>query len=162
MRNFLRRFVLAAIIAPAAVGASMFASPAEAATAKASEQTLQADIITLTNVQRAAAGCAAVTADEQLTTAAREHSTWMAQTGTFSHVGSAGSSFVNRVEAAGFAHPASENIAWGYRTAAALVDAWMNSSEHRANMLNCSSTTVGVGAVYSAGGAPYYTQEFGY
>jgi uncharacterized protein YkwD len=38
----------------------------------------------------------------------------------------------------------------------------MRSPGHRANILNCRSKTVGVGAVFSQSGAPYYTQDFGY
>jgi uncharacterized protein YkwD len=162
LRSLLRRFALAALIAPAAFGASMFASPAEAAPATVQEQTLQSDITRLTNAQRTTHGCAAVTVNAQLTTAAVGHSAWMARTGTFSHTGAAGSTFVARSRAAGFARPAGENIAWGYRSAAEVVNAWMKSPGHRANILNCASKTVGVGAVRNAVGAPYYTQVFGF
>lgn len=164
LRSFLRRFALAALIAPAAVGVgvAMFASPAEAAPAAVQEQTLQTEITRLTNAQRTTHGCAAVTVNAQLTTAAAGHSAWMARTGTFSHTGSAGSTFVVRARAAGFARPAGENIAWGYRSAAEVVNAWMKSPGHRANILNCKSRTVGVGAVRNATGTPYYTQVFGF
>ncbi|GAA2714768.1 MULTISPECIES: CAP domain-containing protein [Actinoplanes] len=164
MRNLLRSFALAAFIAPAAAGLLMSASPAEAAPAKAkaAEQTLQADIIRLTNVQRTAHGCAALTVNDQLTDAARGHSAWMGKTGDFSHTGRGGSNFVARAKAAGYAKPSAENIAWGYRSADEVVGGWMRSPGHRQNILNCKSTTVGVGAVYSAGGTPYYTQDFGY
>ncbi len=164
MRSYLRRFALAALIVPAAAGIVMTASPAEAAPAraKAAEQSLQADIIRLTNEQRADHGCAALTVNDKLTDAARGHSAWMGATGQFSHTGRGGSNFVARSKAAGYARPSAENIAWGYRSAGEVVDAWMHSPGHRANILNCRSTTVGVGAVYSQSGAPYYTQEFGY
>jgi uncharacterized protein YkwD len=85
----------------------------------------------------------------------------MAQTGAFSHTGSGGSTFVSRANAAGYAEPSSENIAWGYRSAQDVVGGWMNSPGHRANILNCKSTAVGVGVVYAANGDPYYTQDFG-
>jgi uncharacterized protein YkwD len=164
LRSLLRRLVLAALIAPAAAGVSMTASPAEAAPVSTPDQaqTAQAEIARLTNLQRTARGCSAVTVNAQLTAAAVAHSTWMVQTGTFSHTGRAGSSFATRVRAAGYARPSSENIAWGYRTAAELVNAWMKSPGHRANILNCKSTTVGVGVAYTATGTPYYTQDFGY
>src|SRR5690349_1239950 len=140
----------------------MFATPAEAAPATVQEQTLQSDITRLTNAQRTTHGCAAVTVNVQLTAAAVGHSAWMARTGTFSHTGAAGSTFVARSRAAGFARPAGENIAWGYRSAAEVVNAWMKSPGHRANILSCASKTVGVGAVLNASGAPYYTQVFGF
>ncbi|MFC7534090.1 CAP domain-containing protein [Actinoplanes sp. GCM10030250] len=162
MRNVLRRFAVAALLAPAAIGAAtMIASPAEAAP-KASEQALQTEINKLINVQRTSKGCSALTVNAALTTAARGHSAWMAQTGNFSHTGKSGSNFVARSKAAGYAKPSAENIAWGYRSAAEVVNGWMKSPGHRTNILNCKSKTVGVGVVYSTGGAPYYTQDFGY
>jgi uncharacterized protein YkwD len=163
LRQILRRLAVAALLAPAAAAAAatMIASPAEAAPAKVSEQALQDEVNRLTNVERTEAGCPALTVNAQLTKASREHSAWMAQTGTFSHVGAGGSDFVSRAEAAGHTSPAGENIAWSYRTAAAVVDGWMSSPGHRANMLNCASKTVGVGVAYSANGKPYYTQNFG-
>ncbi|MEU8242673.1 CAP domain-containing protein [Actinoplanes missouriensis] len=162
MRKLLRRFALAALIAPAAVGITMTASPAEAAPAKSSETALQTEINRLINVQRTSHGCAALKVDAKLTAAARGHSAWMAQTGTFSHTGRSGSNFVARTKAAGYVKPSAENIAWGYRSAAQVVNGWMKSPGHRTNILNCKSKKVGVGAVYSKSGAPYYTQDFGY
>ena len=55
------------------------------------------------------------------------------------------------------ARSAGENIACGYGTPAAVVNGWMNSSGHRANILNASYTQIGVG--YYAGGN-YWTQMF--
>ncbi|MDI6100317.1 CAP domain-containing protein [Actinoplanes sp. NEAU-A12] len=163
MRSFLRRLAVTALLAPAAAGAmTMIATPAEAAPAKASEQALQTEINRLTNIERTSNGCPAVTVNAALTKAARGHSGHMAQTGSFSHTGRGGSRFVARVKAAGYAKPSSENIAFGYQTASAVVDGWMKSPGHRANILNCKSKTVGVGAVFSANGTPYYTQNFGF
>ncbi|WP_230859550.1 CAP domain-containing protein [Actinoplanes aureus] len=163
MRNVLRRFALAVVLAPAAVGAAtMIASPAQAAPAKVSETVLQTEINRLINEQRTSHGCAALTVDAKLTAAARSHSAWMAETGTFAHTGRSGSNFVARAKAAGYATPSAENIAWGYRSAAQVVGGWMKSPGHRTNILNCASKTVGVGAVFAASGTPYYTQNFGY
>jgi uncharacterized protein YkwD len=163
LRNALRRFALAALIAPAAIAAALtMTSAAQAAPAKTSETALQTEINRLINVQRTSHGCAALKVDAKLTAAARGHSAFMAQTGKFSHTGRSNSNFVARSKAAGYAKPSAENIAWGYRTAAQVVNGWMKSPGHRTNILNCQSKTVGVGAVYSANGAPYYTQDFGY
>ena len=52
---------------------------------------------------------------------------------------------------------AGENIARGQATPKAVVDAWMNSSGHRANILNASFTQIGVGYVASG---RYWTQMF--
>ncbi|GAA0481862.1 hypothetical protein Aca07nite_88700 [Actinoplanes capillaceus] len=162
MRQLLRRIAVTALVAPIAAGTVMIASPAQAAAAKPKELALQTEVNRLTNIQRTKHGCPAVKADAKLIKAARGHSTWMARTGKFSHTGAGGSTFIKRVKAAGHTKPSSENIAWGYRTAATTVDGWMNSPGHRANILNCKSKTVGVGVAYAANGTPYYTQDFGY
>ncbi|KUL28678.1 CAP domain-containing protein [Actinoplanes awajinensis] len=161
MRSLFRRFALVAALAPAAaLGVTLVAAPAQAA--PVTETTMQADIVRLTNVQRTAHGCAALKVDERLITAARGHSAYMGQTGSFSHTGKGGSNFVAREKAAGYPKPSAENIAWGYRSGKDVVSAWMKSPGHRANILSCKSKTVGVGAVYSDNGTPYFTQDFGY
>lgn len=137
-------------------------APGNTTPAKSTEQALQDEVNRLINVERGKNGCSALTVNEQLTKAARDHSAWMAQTGTFSHTGSGGSSFVDRAKAAGYAQPSAENIAYGYRTASEVVNGWMNSTGHRTNIVNCKSKTVGVGVVFKADGTPYYTQDFGY
>ena len=154
-----RRLANLALIPAALLGMVMVASPAEAAAPTTIR--LQTDIIYWTNQYRVKAGCAALRLDANIARAARNHSAYMAKTGTFSHTGSGGSSFVVRVKAAGYSAPLSENIAWGYRDGASVVKAWMNSSAHKANLLNCKAKAVGVGAVYAANGNPYYTQDFG-
>jgi uncharacterized protein YkwD len=142
------------------LGPVMAAAPATAAVA--SEAKMQGDIAYLTNKQRALHGCKAVRVNARLTAAARAHSTYMARTGSFSHTGRGGSDFVYRIKAAGYPRPASENIAYGYRSGLDVVKAWLASPGHRANLLNCKVATVGVGAVYSRNGTAYFTQNFGY
>ncbi|MEU4160520.1 CAP domain-containing protein [Actinoplanes sp. NPDC026670] len=128
----------------------------------ATDQGVVAEINRLINEQRASNKCEALTVNDQLTAAASGHSAWMAQNGTLSHTGDGGSTFVTRAQAAGYAQPSAENIAMGYRTAAEVVDGWMNSPGHRANIVNCKSKTVGVAVADTADGTPYYTQVFGY
>ena len=154
-----KRLALIAMIPATLFAMVMVASPASAAVSTAQ---LQGDIAYLTNKQRALHGCKAVRVDARLTTAARGHSAYMARTGAFSHTGLRNSSFAYRIKAASYPRPLSENIAYGYRTGVDVVKAWMASPGHRANILNCTATTVGVGAVYAANGTAYYTQEFGY
>ena len=157
-KSFARRMALIVLLPAAFVGTVAVASPAQAAPTTTQ---MQSAIVAATNVARARAGCAAVRLDANLARAARNHSAWMAQTGTFSHVGSGGSSFATRVRATGYASPQSENIAWGYRTGDAVVEAWMKSPGHRANIVNCAAKAQGVGVSYQANGTPYITQEFG-
>jgi uncharacterized protein YkwD len=158
--SILRRLAILAMVPAALFGIVVVATPAQAAVV--SWQTLQKDVVTWTNHQRARVGCKALKVNNDLTRAARDHSAWMAKTGTFSHVGSGGSTFDARIRKAGFANPSAENIAFGFRTGAEVVNAFMKSPGHRANIVNCQSRSVGVGAVYSANGRAYVTQDFGY
>jgi len=158
--SFLRRLAFLALVPAALFGIVVVATPAEAATTP--WQTLQADVVKWTNHQRTRNGCRALVVDNNLVRASRDHSAWMARTGTFSHVGSSGSTFDARIRRAGYTKPAAENIAWGYRSGADVVTAWMKSPGHRANILNCRLVKFGVGAVYASNGNPYYTQDFGY
>ena len=158
-KSMLRRLALLAMVPAVLLGLATVATPAEAAVVPS--QTLQADILRWTNHQRAIKGCPALRSDTRLVRASRGHSAYMARTGRFSHTGSGGSTFAARERRAGYTAPLSENIAWGYRSGAAVVNAWMRSPGHRANILNCRARAVGIGAVYSAKGTPYYTQDFG-
>ena len=158
MRNLVRSAALTAVAAAVVIGGT--ATAASAAVTPAT--TLESQVVTQTNIERAKAGCAAVTVSATLTTAARNHSSDMAAGNYFSHTGRNGSTFVARVKAAGFTAPAvGENIAWGYGDAAGVMTGWMNSPGHRANILNCKATTLGVGAARAANGTLYWTQEFG-
>jgi uncharacterized protein YkwD len=154
-----RRLARLALVPAALLGVVVVAAPAQAAVPTTVR--MQSDIVYWTNQHRAKAGCPKLRLDAALARAGRNHSAWMAQTGRFSHVGYGGSTFVTRARAAGYTAARSENIAWGYRDGAQVVTAWMKSPGHRANILDCRAKAVGVGAVYSANGTPYFTQDFG-
>ncbi|WP_030199907.1 CAP domain-containing protein [Streptomyces sp. NRRL S-87] len=118
-------------------------------------------VISLVNDHRAAAGCGPLKADADLTRAARAYSATMRRAGVLSHTGPDGSTMTSRIEAAGYAWSGlGENIAQGQQDAAAVVDAWMHSPGHRANILNCKFTEIGVGVDRGSGG-PWWTQDFG-
>ncbi|WP_306215370.1 CAP domain-containing protein [Actinoplanes sp. RD1] len=158
-KTLVRRLATLALFPAAAFIALMVAAPAQAAVVSTS--TLQTQVANLSNAQRVKAGCKALPVNSQLLFAARGHSKYMATTGNFSHTGARNSSFITRVKAAGYTAPRSENIAWGYRSAAEVVNAWMKSPGHRKNLLDCGAKSFAVGVIYSANGTPYYTQEFG-
>jgi uncharacterized protein YkwD len=121
-------------------------------------EALAAEVVRLTNVERAAAGRAALTVHPAVTQAALNHSQDQAATGRMSHTGSDGSDAGTRLTRAGFTWGAwGENVAAGQRTAQDVVAAWMSSSGHRANMLSSSFTTIGVGVATDAAGTPYWT-----
>ncbi|GAB3562803.1 hypothetical protein GCM10027445_04070 [Amycolatopsis endophytica] len=116
-------------------------------------------VLALVNQERAAAGCAALTADSRLATAARKHSDDMSARGYFSHTTPEGTSFADRITAAGYPSPGAENIAKGSTTAEQTMRMWMNSDGHRRNILNCSYHKLGVGVATSGW---YWTQDFGF
>lgn len=117
--------------------------------------------MTLVNAERAKAGCPAVTAEDRLRAAARGHSADMAARNYFSHTTPEGVTFAQRITAAGYAwRTAGENIAKGYRTPQAVMTGWMNSSGHKANILNCAFRDLGVGVAADAGGTLLWTQDF--
>ncbi|MFR9777980.1 CAP domain-containing protein [Micromonospora sp. MS34] len=118
------------------------------------------EVVDLVNKERAKAGCKALTIDDKLMLAAQRHSQDQADHKTMSHDGSDGSNVGDRLDEVGYAWRAyGENVAWNQQTPAAVMDAWMNSPGHRANILNCSFTEIGVGVARSNG--PYWTQDFG-
>jgi uncharacterized protein YkwD len=168
LKRFVRNAVVtAALIAvPTMVGAPAFAA-ATAGTPKRAAVVDQAayetEVVTLTNAERTAHGCPALRVDSRLTEAARAHSADMAKTRTMSHTGSDGSNFVTREVRAGYPKrdAAAENVAYGYQTPQQVVTAWMNSTGHRRNILNCANAAIGVGVALTSSGTPYWTQDFG-
>ncbi|MFE7180896.1 CAP domain-containing protein [Streptomyces erythrochromogenes] len=118
-------------------------------------------VLALVNKERAAAGCGALTSNPKLSAAARGYSDTMARAGVMSHTGPDGSTMTSRVEAAGYKWSnLGENIARGQADADAVMKAWMNSSGHRANILNCAFKEIGIG-VHKGDGGPWWTQNFG-
>jgi len=115
------------------------------------------EVIRLTNEERAAGGCGPLTNNDMLHAAALGHSVDMAENDYFSHTSRDASKMVDRVERQGYRwRSLAENIAAGYRSAAAVVEGWMNSSGHRDNIMNCGLTEIGVGFHNY-----YWTQNFG-
>ena len=82
----------------------------------------------------------------------------MAENGYFSHTSPTYGSAFDMLSARGIAYTsAGENIAAGQKTASSVMNSWMNSSGHRANILNASYTQIGVGYVAQGN---YWTQMF--
>ncbi|KZB85267.1 CAP domain-containing protein [Amycolatopsis regifaucium] len=123
------------------------------------DSSLAAQVIDLVNAERADAGCSPVSNESHLAGAAQGHSDDMSARDYFSHTTPEGVTFDQRIRAAGYDKPGAENIAKGQSTAAKVMDAWMNSEGHRANILNCKLKKIGVG-VNTKG--MYWTQNFGY
>lgn len=116
-------------------------------------------VISLVNDERAAAGCKPLAEESHLTKAAQDYSDQMSAEDFFSHTSPDGTTFDQRIKNAGNPKPGAENIAKGQTSAAQVMNAWMNSEGHRANILNCSLTKIGVGVTTKGW---YWVQDFGY
>ncbi|MFG2783188.1 CAP domain-containing protein [Streptomyces prunicolor] len=125
------------------------------------EAAAEAAVLKLVNEQRALVGCSPVAANSALTELAEKFSTQMATENFFDHTDPSGATPWDRAEKLGITNLGGENIARGQADAAAVMDAWMNSPGHKANILNCDFKTLGVGVHFGTDG-PWWTQDFGY
>lgn len=135
------------------------AKPEQPATpANTSVSAYEQEVARLVNAERAKEGLAPLTLSAELSRVARMKSQDMHDRGYFDHNSPTYGSPFQLMKSQGITYrTAGENIAMGYRTPEAVVNAWMNSPGHRANILNASYTTIGVG--YVADGS-YWTQHF--
>ena len=116
------------------------------------------EVIRLVNEIRAQNGLSALTYNWELSRVARYKSQDMVDNRYFSHTSPTYGTPFQMIRSFGLSYrSAGENIAYGQRTPQAVVNAWMNSSGHRANILNAAYTQIGVG--YVAAGH-YWTQMF--
>lgn len=116
------------------------------------------EVVRLVNELRAENGLNALSYDWELSRVARYKSRDMADHGYFSHTSPTYGSPFQMIRNFGLTYrSAGENIAKGYATPHEVVNAWMRSPGHRANILNASFTRIGVGYV-SAG--RHWTQMF--
>lgn len=106
---------------------------------------------------------AALTWNDRLTASAYGHSADMAQRNYFSHTSLDGRSFSTRITEAGYVwQSAGENIAAGQGSVQQVMDGWMASDGHCANIMNASYVDVGVACARSTTGYRiYWTQNFG-
>ena len=145
-----------------ASGCTTPASPSEMP-APAAGSGLTGSIVDLTNAERRDAGMAALRASSALMQAAQIHAEQMARTGQMSHEipGVRYPTPSDRLAAVGYRWGSfGENIAMGQTSAAAVMDSWMRSSGHRANILNSRFREIGVGVARDSAGRPYYVQVF--
>lgn len=116
-------------------------------------------VVDLVNKERTKAGLPALTVDSGAAAAAQTRAKEIVS--SFSHTRPDGSAFSTALSAAGVNYTgAGENIAYGQTTPEQVMDGWMNSAGHRANILNGSFTSIGVGHYQDASGVDYWTQLF--
>jgi uncharacterized protein YkwD len=134
----------------------------------------ETDVLTLVNQRRAAgatcggtayAPAPALVTNAALRAAARGHSEDMAAHNYFSHTSYDGRTFSQRISTAGYtgSAPWGENIAAGQSSPAAVVNGWMSSEGHCANIMNPGYRAIGVGYAFNTASnyGHYWTQDFG-
>lgn len=117
------------------------------------------EVVDLVNAERTKEGLAPLTIDVKVQAAAMVRAKECEQ--KFSHTRPNGTSFATALKEQGVSYRSSgENIAWGQRSPEEVMKAWMNSSGHRANIMNPNFTTIGVGYYENANGTDYWCQLF--
>lgn len=113
-----------------------------------------AEVIRLVNQARAAVNAPPLKNHRQLAWSARTHAIKMAEAGNFSHDG-----WIDYIRQSGFRGSSlAENIAWGYPTPSSVMNGWLNSPGHRANILNSRMRFIGVGCIQQ--GSTWWVQNF--
>ena len=113
------------------------------------ELTFAEQVVELVNQERTKAGLSAVTLDQNIASAALVRAKEIET--SFSHTRPNGSKFSTALTEQGVTFKgAGENIAWGQKSPEAVIQAWMNSEGHRANILNKNFTKIGVGYYQNA------------
>jgi uncharacterized protein YkwD len=132
--------------------------------AGAQAQRTHTSLVDLANVERTRAGLTALRANTKLMLAAQTQAEQSATIGRLSHVlpEARYPRPQDRLDASGYQWRAyGENIASGQRDASSVTEAWMQSPDHRKNLLSTTYTEVGTGYAVDRAGRPYYVQVFG-
>ena len=134
--------------------------PEESPSPEQPEQNLSyvQQVVNLVNEERAKEGLAPLTLDTKVSAAAQVRAQEIVT--SFSHTRPDGTSFATALKEQNISYRrAGENIAWGQKSPEAVMNAWMNSSGHRANIMNTNFTTIGIG-YYQVNGVNYWCQLF--
>lgn len=122
---------------------------------------LETEVIRLVNLERAKVGRTALVENKELTNLARLKSQDFINKNYFSHTSPTYGSPFDMMKKYGISYTsAAENIAAGQRTAAEVMNSWMNSTGHKANILNSTFNQIGVGVAKDNNGKLYWTQMF--
>jgi uncharacterized protein YkwD len=105
---------------------------------------IEANIVSYTNEERVRFGLEPLKVDKELMESARGHAAWMTRFHSMVHT----------------SQPVAENIAMGQPHSSDVVQCWMNSSGHRANILNPGHRRIGVAAYRTDGGVIFWCQQF--
>lgn len=126
-----------------------------------STQSQENEVARLVNVERSKVGLQPLKLNWELSRVARVKSQDMSDKNYFSHNSPTFGSTFSLIGKYGIVYSAAgENIAYGYTTPAAVMNGWMNSPGHRANILGRQYNQIGVGMVKNSKGQIYWTQVF--
>lgn len=159
----IKKIVFAALAAAAltgAVGAVHLDRPVQGGSSVSAsiQSSAASEVVRLTNSARSQNGYAALVEDGALSEAAAVRAREIAR--SFSHTRPSGASFSSALSESGVSYlRAGENIASGQKSAFEVVNAWMNSPGHRANILNSSYSRIGSASV-NIDGTLYWVQLF--
>jgi len=133
-------------------------------TACTSHSAVTRDVLRLTNIERQAYGLPALLWDNSIAAEAYAHSRDMAIRGFFAHKCPDGVTASGRLDGlhngVDIVSYTGENLARRRQTAEEVIESWMDSPEHRANILHPDFTHMGVGLYINADGEFYWTQKF--
>jgi uncharacterized protein YkwD len=142
-----------------AAAAQRDVSPGEVSTSL--NAPVQQQVLALVNDNRRRGGCASLSLDPRLITAAYGHAADMARRGYFAHESPNGEGAGERVQDTGYKWSRyGENIARGPDSAYEVVDGWMHSPEHRENIMDCKLREMGIGLAFDSDRTPYWVQDF--
>lgn len=121
----------------------------------------QVEVLNLVNKERKANGLKPLTLNKELSNVANIKSRDMIEKGYFDHTSPTYGSPFDMMKKFNISYnTAGENIAMGQKTPSEVMNSWMNSSGHRANILNSTYTELGVGIQKDSNGTIYWTQMF--
>ncbi|MFH9756454.1 CAP domain-containing protein [Streptomyces griseus] len=146
---------------PAPPKTSTAPPPSKKPSPSPTDASARSEVLALVNQERAKVGCSPLSTSAPLTSLAQNFSEDMAARGFFDHTDPDGDTPWDRAAQAGVQGLGAENIARGQADAQAVMEAWMNSEGHRANILNCDYKTIGIG-VHEGSGGPWWVQNFGF
>lgn len=147
--------------APAPPKTSSAPPPSKKPSPSPTDASARTEVLALVNQERAKVGCSPLSTSAPLTSLAQNFSEDMAARGFFDHTDPDGDTPWDRAAQAGVQGLGAENIARGQADAQAVMEGWMNSEGHRANILNCDYKTIGIG-VHEGSGGPWWVQNFGF
>jgi uncharacterized protein YkwD len=125
---------------------------------------VEAAVLQLVNAHRASLSLPALTTSPALQASAEWKARHMARYAYMDHDDPAppvARTFGDRIGACGYTAPAAENLARWFPSASAVVAAWLADPAHKANLEGAAWRATGIGVAVSAGGIPYWAEDFG-